>query len=121
MQSQDYKAANEDKARVKPSIKSSPQVSHPTLHLQQIVGNIAITSMIQLHEVSHLKLEPDLKDMMVDTSAVRHACGPEQKQPGFVGRIGLREQVIQNHLRNLRQVRYTQSKTAGDPTMCRKN
>ena len=70
MKSQDHKAANEDKAKVKPGIKSSPQVTHPILHLQQILGNHAVTSMIHRQEVSHVKLDVDLEDMIVDSSVV---------------------------------------------------
>ena len=77
MKSQDHKTANEDKARVKPGIKSSPQVTHPILHLQQIVGNIADTSVIQLHGARHVKLDVDLEDMTVDSSVLTYARAGE--------------------------------------------
>ena len=49
MKSQGRKPANEDKAKVKPGIKTSPKVTHPILQLQQLVGNKAVTRMIQRH------------------------------------------------------------------------
>ena len=92
MKGQDHKAANEDKARVKPGIKSSPQVTHHILHLQQILGNNAVTSMIQRHEVSHVKLDVDIADMIVDSAMVRHAragVGQGSSSRGVPGRLSL--------------------------------
>ena len=54
MKSQDHKVANEDKSKVKPGIKSSPQVTHPILHLQQLVGNKATTRLIQRHDDQYM-------------------------------------------------------------------
>ena len=50
MKSQDHKTANQDKAKVKPDIRTRPQVTHPILQLQQLVGNKAVTNMIQRHD-----------------------------------------------------------------------
>ena len=50
MKSQDHKSNTVDgKAKVKPGIKTSPQVTYPILQLQQMVGNKAVTKMIQRH------------------------------------------------------------------------
>jgi len=72
MKSQDHKPANQDKAKVKPGIKASPQVTHPILQLQQLVGNKAVTNMIQRHEASHVRLDVDLEDMVVGSAMVRY-------------------------------------------------
>ncbi len=91
MKSPDHKAANEDKSKVKPGIKSSPQVTHPIPHLQQIVGHIAVTSVIQLHGARHVKLDVDLEDMIVDSAAVGYVsavAGQSRSIRGSLGRSG---------------------------------
>jgi len=41
--------SDDGKAKARPRIKASSQVLHPTLQLQQLVGNKAVTKMIQRH------------------------------------------------------------------------
>ncbi len=49
MKSTDHKPVNEGRIKRRPGIKVNPTVSHPVLQLQQLVGNKAVTKMIQRH------------------------------------------------------------------------
>ena len=49
--------SDDGKAKARPRIKASSQVLHPTLQLQQLVGNKAVTSMIQREKSRRPRLE----------------------------------------------------------------
>ena len=80
MKSQDHRSTADDgKAKTRPGIKTSPQVTHPILQLQQLVGNKAVTSMIQRHAAENVKIDVDLEDMVVDSAIINYGRrGPQQ-------------------------------------------
>ena len=40
---------DDGKAKARPGIKANSQIAHPILHLQRMVGNKAVTNLIQRH------------------------------------------------------------------------
>jgi len=49
--------SDDGKAKARPRIKARSQVLHPTLQLQQLVGNKVVTSMIQREKSRRPRLE----------------------------------------------------------------
>ena len=55
MKSQDHKSTAEDgKHKTRPGIKIDPQVTHPILQIQQVVGNKTTTRLIQRHDDQYM-------------------------------------------------------------------
>ncbi len=81
MKSQDHKAANENKAKVRPGIKSSPQVKHPILQLQQLVGNKTTTRLIQRHDDQFMD-KYQFKVIDNDTGEPQKLYAPTGKESG---------------------------------------
>lgn len=72
MKSQDHKSAtNDGKAKAQPRIETSPQFQHPILCLQQMVGNKAVTNIIQQHVPTRLKTVQQVIQQNANVSTVQ--------------------------------------------------
>ncbi len=106
----------EGQAKLKPGTKTSPQVTHPIIQLQQTIGNKAVVNMIRRQETERddkglFRLEGIPKNIAIQTNLFDRILGsqgaPEEKWqddstlksgggmkgmseggPGFVGKMG---------------------------------
>lgn len=79
MKIQDHKSTTDNgKAKTRPGIKTSPQVKHPILQLQQLVGNKTVTNMIQRNQASWIRLDADLENHSLGITQLRYPSSGEQ-------------------------------------------
>ena len=67
-------------ARVRKQRKSAKfRVDNPILQLQQTIGNKAVTNLIQRHEAKSIKLDADLKNMVLNETMIAWMSPEEER------------------------------------------